>query len=108
LSQAQADRDRWHELAAASQEAYLRDMAAMRELVAREQHIALRATTGPDGWTDNGRTDPDVTADGHAPTVHDAAPAHEPRTGNDDPDKLSAGALPASWRRLWRRMTGGS
>jgi hypothetical protein len=108
LAQAQADRDRWHELATASQETYLRDMAAMRELVAREQHIALRATTSPDAWTDNGRTDADVTADGQIATVHEAAPAPERRPGNDDPDKLSTDTLPATWRRLWRRMIGGS
>jgi hypothetical protein len=107
LAQAQADRDRWHEQAKAAQETYLRDMAAMRELVAREQHIALRATTSPDIWTDDARTDADVTANGPEATVHEAAPADAPRTGNDDPDMLSTDTLPASWRRWWRRITGG-
>jgi hypothetical protein len=108
LSQAQADRDRWHEQARTVQETYLRDMAAMRELVAREQHIALRATTSPDAWTDtSGWTDADETADGHESSIQEPAPTHESRTGNNDPDKLSADTLPASWRRLWRRMTGG-
>jgi hypothetical protein len=107
LSQAQADRDRWYEQAATVQETYLRDMAAMRELVAREQHIALRATTSPDTWTDDERTDADVTADGHAATVREAAPADDLRAGHNDSDTLSAETLAVSWRRLWRRMTGG-
>lgn len=96
LAQAHADRDRWHAQATAAQEQYLHDMAAMRELVAREQAIALRATTSPDGWTDNGRTDADVTA-GEDVTLQ------EPRAGNDDPDTLSVSTL----RRWWRRLTGG-
>jgi hypothetical protein len=108
LAQAQADRDRWHEQARTAQETYLRDMAAMRELVAREQHIALRATTASDGWTDTGRTDTDVTADGHEATVHAATPATDPRPGSEDPDKRNAEILSGSWRRWWRRMTGGS
>jgi hypothetical protein len=99
LSQAQADRDRWHEQARTAQETYLRDMAAMRELVAREQHIALRATTSPDAWTDNGRTSPDVTADGHEATVHDATLEEEPPAERDP--------LGDGLRRWWRRRTGG-
>src|SRR5829696_550595 len=83
LSQAQADRDRWHELATTSQETYLRDMAAMRELVAREQTIALRATTGPDAWTDSGRTDAEATEDGQPATVHDVTLTREPPPSAD-------------------------
>jgi hypothetical protein len=99
LSQTQADRDRWYEQARSAQETYLRDMAAMRELVAREQHVALRATTGPDAWTDNGRTDPDVTADGHEATVHESELVQESVVGHNDHEKLN-------WRGWWRRMTG--
>ena len=100
LTQAQADRDRWHEQARTAQETYLRDMAAMRELVAREQHIALRATTSPDAWTDTGRTDDNMTADGQDATVREATPAQEPPTERDP--------LGDGLRRLWRRVTGGS
>jgi hypothetical protein len=81
-------------------------MAAMRELVAREQHIALRATTGTDAWTDNGRTDPDVSADGHEATAHEAAPTQEAPAESDPLNTPSADTLALNWRRWWRRMTG--
>jgi hypothetical protein len=108
LAQAQADRDRWHEQARTAQETYLRDMAAMRELVAREQHIALRATTPPDAWTDDGRTDADVTADGHPATVHEATSTQETPTEGTALVTSSADTLTPNWRRWLRRMTGGS
>jgi hypothetical protein len=101
LAQAQSDRDRWHEQARTAQETYLRDMAAMRELVAREQAIALRATTGTDGWTDNGRTDNNVNADGQTATVHEATPPTPDVILTPTPQETP------SWRRWLQRMTGG-
>jgi hypothetical protein len=102
LAQAREDRDRWYQQAVTAQEAYLRDMAAMRELVAREQAIALRATTSaPDAWTDNGRTGDTMDADGQPVTVQASGPEQEPPIGHNDHDKVN-------WRRWWRRMTGGA
>jgi hypothetical protein len=104
LVQAQADRDRWYEQARTAQETYLRDMAAMRELVAREQHIALRATTGPDGWTDAGRTDTDTDTDQDADATAATVQAPPPT-----PDVILTPTPQETpgWRRWVRRMTGG-
>jgi hypothetical protein len=99
LTQAREDRDRWYQQAVTAQETYLRDMAAMRELVAREQAIALRATTSSaDVRTDDGRTDDTMPADGHDASVQaDDAPAAP--VGQHDSDTLN-------WRGWWRRLTG--
>jgi hypothetical protein len=107
LAQAQADRDRWHEQAATFQATYLHDMAAMRELVAREQAIALRATTRTDGRTDEGRADADASTDGQDAGVHDLSSEAPHRMVVPSPaEQEPAPVQRAEERPWWRRLLG--
>src|SRR3954468_4635048 len=75
LAQAEADRDRWHHFAVENADNYRREVAELRQLLGREQAIALSATSSPGSAQGDAQANADAVpthAEGHDVVVHNA------------------------------------
>lgn len=89
LAQAEADRDRWHQLAVDAIDRAHRERDEMRALLAREQAIALSANSS------TGAAQGDAQADADAESRH--AQAHDVVVGNAAEGQRAQASL---WQRI--------